>query len=137
MTQLTQVMCANVLWEKSHSWSPLSRRVLIVCGTQFLKLLISFKFQRGFIFCSSKSDISLWYDKRLHLSFPSQQVLFVHISDAHLKLQDVYKIGSWNFVNLYTTLPSHVQSHIQDLISDNHDALGSVTHNSCFSFSIW
>ncbi|MED6149661.1 hypothetical protein PIB30_064674 [Stylosanthes scabra] len=51
-----------------------------------------------------------------------QELPFVHISDSHLRLSDLWENGTWHLDGLFTELDDHLRHLIMSINLDNHDS---------------
>ncbi|PNY04054.1 ribonuclease H, partial [Trifolium pratense] len=73
----------------------------------------------GFKFRIGKGDVSLWYDNWLDYGCLCNSVPYVHISESHLLLKDVYNQGNWLLHSLTTQIPDNLKLHIQSIFINN------------------
>ena len=57
-------------------------------------------------------DGFIWYDSWLESGSLCNRILYVHISDINLKVQDVWSGGNWDFSQLHTSLTEEIKWEI-------------------------
>ena len=90
------------------------------------------KLRDGFDWCTGRMSQSFWYHAWRPCGTLAPLVPFVHISDSHLKLEDVWYHGHWRWDILCTMIPEEVKLDLMlfDPIKQAGDKTGWFWTNS-------
>ncbi|KAL1348279.1 hypothetical protein AAHE18_07G069100 [Arachis hypogaea] len=90
------------------------------------------KLRDGFDWCTGRMSQSFWYHTWRPCGTLAPLVPFVHISDSHLKLEDVWHHGYWRWDILCIMIPEEVKLDLMlfDPIKQAGDKTGWFLTNS-------
>lgn len=97
--------CARLIFPSTSNYASPTYRAVLKAAAVFIP---------GFRMRVGDGRSNFWTNPWLEKGSSGPRIPFIHISDSHLRIMDVFQDGNWRLNSLYTQLPQDIKEEIHN-----------------------